>query len=144
MTHRLTALFVIACCSMGGVLAGMATGSAGAPRPVQTSPDPYAEIGLAVTGFRMSPARPRAGRLFSVQMRLIRTDTGQLVRSGRVSCRATINRRAIRLASRGFRRGWARCAWRLPRSARGKTLRGSIRVRTLGVAVTRTFARRVR
>jgi hypothetical protein len=101
-----------------------------------------------VAGFATSPKTPRAGRPLSAAIR-VATDEGTTIRSGRILCRATIGRRKLRLSRRGFARRLALagpvavCSWRIPANAAGKTVRGSIVVRTGGSTVRRAFARRV-
>ena len=143
--RRLTVTVAFGCCAIAGAVASLAPASSGTSRPAQTSPvDPYTETGIVATRFRTSAARPRAGRRFTVSVRVVRTDTGSALASGRVSCTARAGGRSVRLMSRGLRRGWARCTWSVPRRARGQTLRGSIRVRAFGHVATRSFALRVR
>jgi hypothetical protein len=101
-----------------------------------------------VAGFATSPKTPRAGRPLSAAIR-VATDEGTTIRSGHILCRATIGRRKLRLSRRGFARRLALagpvavCSWRIPANAAGKTVRGSIVVRTGGSSVRRAFARRV-
>jgi hypothetical protein len=70
-------------------------------------------------------------------------------RTGRIQCRATVGRRQLRLVRRGFARRLvlagpvAVCTWRVPANAAGKTVKGSIVVRTSGATARRAFTRRV-
>jgi hypothetical protein len=84
---------------------------------------------------RVIPTPPVAGRRFTV--RLAVRDRGIRVRG--VRCAASVEgRRAVRTRRAASRRG-AVCAWRLPSSARGKRVRGYVRVRAGGSIVTRRF-----
>jgi hypothetical protein len=101
-------------------------------------PPPYVLIGRTLQA--STPAR--AGRLFTVRLR-IDTLTGPAER-GTVRCSARVGRTSLRPAAKRWTRGLATCAWRLPRTARGKLLRASIRVDSRGRTVSRSLSRRVR
>lgn len=88
------------------------------------------------------PARPRAGRRFSVSAGVTRQDTGAAVTSGNVACNVRVGAARVRAAGR-FSGGRARCTMTVPRTAKGKTLRGTITIRSAGATVTRAFSFRV-
>jgi hypothetical protein len=99
------------------------------------------EAPLAVSGFRLSPSPPRAGR--ALQATLLLARGGVPARPARVVCAAKVGGRAItgrpvRLANGG------RCLWSLRASARGKRLAGSIAATAGGKTFTRRFAAIVR
>jgi hypothetical protein len=89
---------------------------------------------------RVIPAPPLAGRRFAA--RLVVRDPGIRVRG--VRCAAMVEGRRLARIKRAATRRRAVCAWRLPLSARGKKLRGFVRVRARGAVVTRRFRLRVR
>jgi hypothetical protein len=89
-----------------------------------------------------APARPRAGEAFVVSTRVRRDDAGAVVTSGRVACSVRVGGARIR-AGGAFASRRARCTMRVPATARGKTLRGSMTIRSAGSSVTRAFAFRV-
>jgi hypothetical protein len=95
------------------------------------------EAVLAVSAFRLSPSPPRAGR--ALQATLLLGRGGTPVRPDRVSCKVAVSGKAlagrsVRLANGG------RCLWKLPASAKGKRVRGSISATTGGKTLTRRFA----
>jgi hypothetical protein len=94
---------------------------------------------IVVTYFR-APSTVRAGSRVVAQLGTAWADTGRAVKPANVSCRATLGGRALK----GTPSGYANCAWVLPRDARGKTLRGVLKLRSGSAAVTRSFSRRVR
>jgi hypothetical protein len=102
------------------------------------SPLPYRLVsrGLSATG----PAR--AGRPFTVRLR-VDTLTGRATR-GVVRCSARVGRTWLRPLAKRWRPGVATCTWRLPRKARGKLLRASVRVNSGGRSLSRALTRRVR
>jgi hypothetical protein len=84
------------------------------------------------------PALPRAGRPFTVRTTVRRLDTYRLVRSGAVTCSATVG--GARLSVRGrFRTGGAECTLRVPAGASTRVLRGTIAVRAAGASVRQAF-----
>jgi hypothetical protein len=108
------------------------------PPPAPPPPPRYVLIGRTLQA--STPAR--AGRLFTVRLR-IDTLTGP-AEHGTVRCSARVGRTSLRPAAKRWTRGLATCAWRLPRTARGKLLRASIRVDSRGRTVSRSLTRRVR
>jgi hypothetical protein len=84
------------------------------------------------------PALPRAGRPFTVRATVRRLDTYRLVRSGTVTCSATVG--GVRLTARGrFRTGGAECTLRVPARMSTRVLRGTIAVRAAGASVRQEF-----
>jgi hypothetical protein len=107
-----------------------------------------AQIQLAVVGF-LAPKSVKAGKTLTAVMAATRSDTGDLVgKEGRVQCRATIGGKPLRLLASGFVRvgsqSGAGCAWRVPRNAHRKTIRGSVTIGFQGATVSRQFAAKVR
>jgi hypothetical protein len=90
-----------------------------------------------------SPTRPVAGRPFTVQAVVRRSDSGETVTSGSVSCTARVGTTRLR-ARGGFDGDRAQCVVPVPRTAKGKTLRGTLTVRAVGASVSRPFTYRIR
>jgi hypothetical protein len=88
------------------------------------------------------PTRPRAGERFTVTSTVLREETADIVRRGKVTCVARVGKRQVRATGR-FTGAGAQCAMTVPRGTRGKTLRGSIKVQTVGANGIRTFAYRI-
>lgn len=105
----------------------------------------FVEEALAVTVGRPAgvPPKPIAGKSFAVVVPVTRSDEEPFT-AGRVACKARLGKAALRSAGR-VAGGSARCSMRIPKTARGKTLKGSITVMVeTAPAVTRAFAFRVR
>jgi hypothetical protein len=98
-----------------------------------------APLRLQARSFSLSPRPPRAGSALTARMVAARSDTGAVVTGGRVVCNATVGGRRIAGAGRFVGRE-ARCTWRVPGSARGARIRGSIAVVFEGRRVTRSFS----
>ena len=115
---------------------------AAAPQPPPPPPPPP-PLALKVTRLVTIPKQSLAGKPLDARMTVVRTDTGAQVKSGAVSCTATIGRKRLRVRSARFRNGLAACSWQVPSSAAGKTLRGTVRLTFEGATTSRTFVRRV-
>ena len=85
------------------------------------------------------PRRPKAGKSVTVSLAVTRSDTGRRIASGTVSCRVRTSGATVPAAGR-VARGSAHCAFVVPRTAKGKVVRGTISVRTGGKNVARNFA----
>ena len=88
------------------------------------------------------PARPAAGKPFSVRIAVTRGDTNAPLAAGTVACKVTVGPRPLR-ATGSVRAGRAACAMAVPATARGKTIRGTIKVTFRNVSVTKPFSYRV-
>jgi hypothetical protein len=99
---------------------------------------------LAVAGFGVSPRAPVAGRPFAAALRVVRSDLLETLTLGKVKCTLKLGRASIRATRSGFLEGVPYCAWKLPRSSKGKTLRGTISVTYGGKTATRAFSVKAR
>lgn len=104
---------------------------------------PEAPPRLAATRPSGAPARPAAGRRFVVSTVARRLDTSAPLTAGRVTCAVRIGTARLR-ATGGFAAGRARCSMTIPRTAGGKTLRGTMTIRAAGTTITVPFSFRVR
>jgi hypothetical protein len=111
------------------------------PPPVGPPPPPLRVQAAALRSTKASSTR--RGRVFTRRVWL-RTDSGSAVTAGVVSCGARIYGGALRVLAKGWRTGAGYCTWRLPRRARGRVLRGVLRVDTDGFSLIHRFAQRVR
>lgn len=89
------------------------------------------------------PARPVAGYRFTVGTRVSRADNGAAIASGTVTCTARVGTRSVGAAGR-LRNGIAICSLRLGTTAKGKMLRGTIKLTVQGSSVSKPFSFRVR
>ncbi len=94
---------------------------------------------LVATGLGTKPSRPRAGTQFTVSLAVTRSDTRRPIASGTVGCRVLAAGTKIPATGR-VAAGSAQCAFVVPRTAKGKVLRGTISVRTGGKTVARDFS----
>ena len=89
------------------------------------------------------PARPRAGRTFSVVVPVRRSDTARGITSGSATCTVQVAGKPVQATGK-VGAGNGRCSLRVPAGSRGTALRGSIVVRSGGKAVTTRFSFPVR
>lgn len=98
---------------------------------------------LSVTAFTTSPKPAKSGRAYSATLAANENDTGGPVQTGTVACNATIAFKRIVPLTHLVTNGVATCVWRIPATAKGKTLRGTITLTVQGVKVTRSFSSRI-
>lgn len=96
-------------------------------------------LSLVVKRSGTRPVVPRADRPFTAFFVVARSDTGATIKSGRVTCRATVAFKAIRALASALENGRASCTWLIPRNARGKTLRVTIALQFEGLTAKRSF-----
>jgi hypothetical protein len=98
-----------------------------------------AAVKLVSTRIVAKPARPRAGKAFTVGFAATRSDTGRGVVSGTVACR--VLSRENRVPAKGRIAGGAGlCTFVVPKNAAGSVLRGTVTVRSGGASLAWDFA----
>jgi hypothetical protein len=97
---------------------------------------------LVVKSFGMRPLTPRAGRPLSVFVTFARSD-GTRPTGPSVTCRARLGGRALSASGSGVTGGRATCRWALPKTAKGKTIRGTVTVQAGGLKASRPFTAKV-
>jgi hypothetical protein len=97
---------------------------------------------LKVTAFTTSPKPAKAGRTFSASLAATENDTSGPVKAGTVGCAATLAGKHIVAVTHTLANGVATCVWRIPRTAKGLTIRGTVTLTVQGTKVTRPFAAR--
>jgi hypothetical protein len=99
---------------------------------------------LVVRNVKNTPARPIAGREFTMRMRATRSDTGAVVQNGRVTCVGRAGNARLRAVTARVVAGAATCTWRIPPLAKGKRFTGSITLVFEGLRATRGYSSRIR
>jgi hypothetical protein len=100
------------------------------------------KIVLTVTAFSTSPKPAKAGRKFSVSMAATENDTAGPVQAGTVACVASLAGKRVAAVSHVVANGVATCVWRIPKTAKGRLMRGTITLTVQGTKVTRPFSAR--
>jgi len=99
---------------------------------------------LVVKKLTRSPARPTAGKAFTLRLVAARSDTGAVVQNGRVTCVGRIGNARLKAQVQRVVGGAATCTWNIPATAKGKTFRGSAAVVFEGLRASQGFASKVR
>ncbi len=97
---------------------------------------------LSVRNFGTKPLAPRAGAPFTVSLVAARSD-GAPIGSGTATCKAAIAGKAIKALVAGVANGRASCVWLIPKTAKGKTIRGSITLESEGLKATHGFTAKI-
>jgi hypothetical protein len=91
----------------------------------------------------LSVGPAHAGSWLTVRALVLRSDFDEPLAEGRIGCAAGFPGHRLTGKPR-FAAARATCAWRLPKSARGKRLSGTLSVTYQGVQVKRAFSVRVK
>ena len=76
---------------------------------------------LVVRSLKPTPARPVAGRPFTLKLVAARSDTGAAVQNGRVTCVGRVGAARLTAQLQRVQGGAATCTWNIPANAKGKT-----------------------
>lgn len=99
---------------------------------------------LVVKKLTPSPARPTAGKAFTLRLVAARSDTGAAVQNGKVTCVGRVGKARLKAQIQRVVGGAATCTWNLPPTAKAKTFRGSVAVVFEGLKASQGFAGKVR
>jgi hypothetical protein len=99
---------------------------------------------LVVRSLKPTPARPTAGRPFTLRLVAARSDTNAVVRNGRVTCVGRVGNARLRARVQAVQGGAATCTWNIPANARGKSFRGSVAIVFEGLRASQGYTSRVR
>ena len=99
---------------------------------------------LVVKKLTPSPAKPAAGRAFTLRLVAARSDTGAAVQNGKVTCVGRIGSAKLKVMFQRVTGGAAVCTWNIPATAKGKTFRGSVGVVFEGLKASQSYASKVR
>lgn len=102
----------------------------------------FAALTLRAGAVAAVPARPAAGKAFAVGMAVLRGDTNAPLASGTVTCTVRVGTTPLR-ATGTISRGIAICSMKLPKTAKGKLVRVTLKVTFQGVSATKTYSVRV-
>jgi hypothetical protein len=99
---------------------------------------------LVVRSLKPTPARPTAGRTFTLRLTAVRSDTNAAVQNGRVTCVGRIGNARLRAQVQRVIGRAAVCTWNIPAKAAGKTFRGNVAVVFEGLRAQQGYSARVR
>ena len=89
------------------------------------------------------PAKPVGGKAFAVGTRVTRVDNGAALATGTVTCTVRVGTAPLR-ATGSMRNGVAACAMKLPKTAKGKLVKVTVKVTFQGVSTAKTFSARAK
>ena len=101
------------------------------------------KVTLTVGAFTTSPKPPKAGKPFSAGLAVTESDTNAGVDQGTITCAARIAGKAVPVKAKRIVDGIAVCVWSIPKTAHGKTIRGSLALAVQGAQTSRTFAAKI-
>ena len=90
------------------------------------------------------PARPAAGKPFTLRLVAARSDTGAVIQNGKVACVARVGSARLRATVAKVVAGAATCTWKIPATAKGKSFRGSVAVTFEGLTASQAYVGKVR
>jgi hypothetical protein len=98
---------------------------------------------LVVRSLKPTPAKPAAGKPFTLRLVAARSDTGAVVKNGRVTCVGRLGSARVTAQVQRVQGGAATCTWNLPASAQGKNFRGTVSVAFEGLKATQSYTGKV-
>jgi hypothetical protein len=98
------------------------------------------KLTLSVVAFSTVPKPARVGKNFVAGLAANESDTNGPVQGGTVACSATIGTKHLVAGAHRVANGIAACSWKIPKTAKGKTIRGTVTLTVQGVKVARSFA----
>ena len=102
------------------------------------------QLKLTAGAFTTSPKPAKSGKPLSAGFAATENDTGGPVKSGTVTCTATVAGKHIPAAHKGtITNGVAACVWPLPKKDKGLTIRGTVTLTVKGVSLHHSFANKI-
>lgn len=100
------------------------------------------KLTLHQTAFTTSPSPARSGARFTASIAATESDTNGPIKGATITCSGVV--RGVKLrATHSLANGVASCFWRLPKTAKGKTLYGQITVVVQGAKLTKSFTAKI-
>jgi hypothetical protein len=99
---------------------------------------------LVVRSLKPAPAKPAAGKPFTLRLVAARSDTGAVVQNGRVACVGRLGSARLKAQVQRVQRGAATCTWNVPTTAKGKTFRGTVTIAFEGLKASQSYTGKVR
>jgi hypothetical protein len=99
---------------------------------------------LVVKSLKPTPAKPAAGKPFTLRLVAARSDTGADVQNGKVTCLGRLGSARLTASVQRVQGKAATCTWNVPAGAKGKTFRGSVTVSFEGLKAGQSYTGKVR
>ena len=111
---------------------------------LHTYPLKITKPALVVKSLKPLPAKPAAGKPFTLRLVAARSDTRAVIQNGRVTCIGRLGSARLKAQVQRVQGGAATCTWSIPANAKGKTFRGSVAVAFEGLKAQQSYAGKVR
>lgn len=102
-----------------------------------------AKLTLTTISFTTGPKPAKHGKPFSASLAANESDTAGPVVSGTVACSATIAGKHVTATAHRVANGIATCIWRIPKTAKKKTIRGTVTLTVQGVPLAKSFSAKI-
>jgi hypothetical protein len=97
-----------------------------------------------IGALRVATTPVLSGSRTTAKVAILSLATKRRVTAGSVHCRAEVDGKPLRVVANAFDEGLATCAWRVPRAAKGKVMRGWVGVQVGETNALRLFIRPIR
>lgn len=104
--------------------------------------DVVTKLLLTKTAFTTAPVPAKSGARFSASLAATESDTNSPITGATITCAATVKGKKLP-ATHALANGVASCFWRLPKTAKGKTIYGTITVTKQGTKLAKSFAAKI-
>jgi hypothetical protein len=101
------------------------------------------KLTLHQTAFTTSPKPAKAGARLTASLAATESDTNGPIKAATITCAATEHGVKLR-ATHSLVNGVASCFWKLPKTAKGRTLYGQITVVVQGTKLSKSFSTKIR
>jgi hypothetical protein len=134
----------VAVVGAGAAVGVIATGSSKSSSPPANSPSPSSpKPQVKIAAYHASPATPVAGEQFGIQLSLVDPATGKPVPRATTSCQARAGGRTLTGAPSVLSGGRFLCAWKVPNTAAGLVLAGTMRLAHGSASASHPFRLRI-
>jgi hypothetical protein len=105
--------------------------------------DVLTKLTLKQTAFTTAPKPAKSGARFTASLAATESDTNGPITKATIACTATIKGKKLP-ATHSLANGVASCFWKLPKTAKGRTLYGTISVTVQGTTLKKSFSAKVK
>ncbi len=97
---------------------------------------------LKQTAFTTAPSPAKAGARFSASLAATESDTNGPIAGATITCSATVKGKKLP-ATHSLANGVASCFWKLPKTAKGRALYGTVTVTVKGTKLSKSFVAKI-
>jgi hypothetical protein len=104
--------------------------------------DVITKLSLHQTAFTTAPSPAKAGARFAASLAATESDTNGPIKGATITCTGVVHGVKLR-ATHSLANGIASCFWKLPKTAKGRSLYGQITVVVQGTKLTKSFVAKI-